>query len=63
MGPNVMTPHAQLGVRHLAAVESQDAMNRMGITSFPSAIIPNTAILSQTFSSVDNARAWATQAW
>ncbi|MDO7874104.1 hypothetical protein Q5H93_05115 [Hymenobacter sp. ASUV-10] len=62
MGPNVMTPLDQLGVRRLAVIDSQDAMNRMGIKSFLSEIIPDTAILSQTFTSADDARTWAIQA-
>jgi hypothetical protein len=57
MGPNMMVPLDQLGVRYLAVADSQDAMNHMGISSFLSAIIPNTAIPRQTFSSVDDARA------
>ncbi|RSK50051.1 hypothetical protein [Hymenobacter rigui] len=63
MGPNIMTPLDQMGVHRLAVIDSQDAMNRMGIKLFLSDVIPNTQILTQTFLSPNEARVWATQAY
>jgi hypothetical protein len=48
------------GGRRFAAVESLDAMNRMGITSLVSTVIPNTQLTSQFFDTIEDARAWAT---
>jgi len=49
-----------LGGRRFAAVESLDAMNRMGITALVASIIPDTQLTSQFFATIEEARAWAT---
>jgi len=49
-----------LGGRRFAAVESLDAMNRMGITALVANVIPNTNLTSQFFATIEEARAWAT---
>ena len=51
---------SDLGGRRFAAVESLDAMNRMGITSLVATVIPNTRLTSQFFTTIEEARAWAT---
>jgi len=51
---------SKLGGRRFAAVESLDAMNRMGVTSLVASVIPNTKLTSQFFSTIEEARAWAT---
>lgn len=51
---------SELGGRRFAAVESLDAMNRMGVTALVANIIPNTSLTSQFFSTLEEARAWAT---
>lgn len=61
MDSHIMQPLNALGVHRLAVIDSQDAMNQLGIKLFLSNIIPNTAIISQTFTSPELARAWATQ--
>lgn len=51
---------SKLGGRRFAAVESLDAMNRMGINALVATVIPNTLLTSQFFASIEEARAWAT---
>jgi len=51
---------SQLGGRRFAAVESLDAMNRMGITALVASVIPATQLTSQFFTTIEQARAWAT---
>ena len=51
---------SDLGGHRFAAVESLDAMNRMGITSLVATVIPNTRLTSQFFTTIEEARAWAT---
>ncbi|MDO7846675.1 hypothetical protein Q5H92_09930 [Hymenobacter sp. M29] len=62
MGPAIITPLHELGVRHIAVVESQDAINRFGVNAFMASVIPNTRITSQNFSTIEAARVWALQA-
>lgn len=59
MGPAIIAPLNQLGVRRIAVVESQDAINRMGVNAFLSATVPGTSILTRNFATVAEARAWA----
>ncbi len=54
---------SELGGRRFAAVESLDAMNRMGITALVATIIPETQLSSQFFVTIEEARAWATAPW
>ena len=51
---------SDLGGRRFAAVESLDAMNRMGITSLVTTVIPDTQLTSRFFATIEEARAWAT---
>lgn len=51
---------SELGGRRFAAVESQDAMNRMGVTALLASVIPDTKLTSQFFATIEEARAWAT---
>lgn len=51
---------SKLGCRRFAAVESLDAMNRMGITALVASVIPDTQLTSQFFATIEQARAWAT---
>lgn len=51
---------SELGGRRFAAVESLDAMNRMGITALVANVIPDTQLTSQFFATIAQARAWAT---
>ena len=51
---------SELGGRRFAAVESLDAMNRMGITALVATVIPNTHLTSQFFATIEEARSWAT---
>jgi hypothetical protein len=50
---------SELGGRRFAAVESLDAMNRMGITALVASVIPETQLTSQFFATIEQARAWA----
>ena len=50
---------SELGGRRFAAVESLDAMNRMGVTALVANVIPNTNLASQFFPTIEQARAWA----
>lgn len=52
-----------LGGRRFAAVESLDAMNRMGVTALVASAVPGTNLTSQFFSSIEEARAWATRSF
>ncbi|WP_022823223.1 hypothetical protein [Hymenobacter norwichensis] len=51
---------SERGGCRFAAVESLDAMNRMGITALVATVIPHTQLTSQFFSTIAEARAWAT---
>jgi len=51
---------SELGGRRFAAVESLDAMNRMGINALIATVIPDTQLTSQFFTTIEEARAWAT---
>lgn len=51
---------SELGGRRFAAVESRDAMNRMGVQALVATVIPNTQLTSQFFDTIEQARAWAT---
>ena len=51
---------SDLGGHRFAAVESLDAMNRMGITALVASVIPNTQLTTQFFATIEEARAWAT---
>lgn len=51
---------SDLGGKRVAAVESLDAMNRMGVTALFTSVIPNTKLTSQFFTTIEEARAWAT---
>lgn len=61
-GPEVIEPMSALGVRRFAAVESLDAMNRMGVTALLADVIPNTKMTHRFFPTIEEARAWATEA-
>jgi hypothetical protein len=58
-GELVFNGLSDLGGRRVAAVESLDAMNRMGVTALFTSIIPNTKLTSQFFATIEEARAWA----
>lgn len=51
---------SELGGQRFAAVESLDAMNRMGVQALVATIIPDTELTSQFFATIEHARAWAT---
>ncbi|TGE03719.1 hypothetical protein [Hymenobacter fodinae] len=51
---------SELGGQRFAAVESLDAMNRMGVQALVATVIPDTALTSQFFTTIEEARAWAT---
>ena len=51
---------SDMGGRRFAAVESLDAMNRMGVTALVANVIPDTQLTSQFFATIEEARAWAT---
>lgn len=53
---------AKLGVRRLAIVESQDALNRMGITNIIQRATEHIPFDTQYFSDVTTARRWAASA-
>lgn len=59
-GETVFKGLSELGGRRFAAVESNDAMNRMGVTALVATVIPNTKLTSQFFPTIEEARAWAT---
>ncbi|MGI4866530.1 MAG: hypothetical protein ACRYFZ_21585 [Janthinobacterium lividum] len=61
MGPAIITPLNELGVKRIAVVESQDAINRMGVTAFLSSVVPDTNITTQYFTTAEEARAWSAQ--
>lgn len=58
-GQEIILPMSELGVRRLAGVESQDGMNRMGVTALLADVIPGTQITSRFFATIEAARAWA----
>jgi hypothetical protein len=51
---------SELGGHRFAAVESLDAINRMGVAAMVANVIPNTKLTSQFFATIEEARAWAT---
>lgn len=51
---------SEMGGQRFAAVESLDAMNRMGVTALVASVIPDTKLTSQFFPTIEQARAWAT---
>lgn len=51
---------SDMGGQRFAAVESLDAMNRMGVTALVASVIPHTNLASQFFTTIEQARAWAT---
>ena len=51
---------SELGGRRFAAVESLDAMNRMGVTALVATVIPDAELTSQFFATIEQARVWAT---
>ena len=59
-GEQVFRGLSDLGGRRFAAVESLDAMNRMGVKSLVATVIPDTQLASQFFATIEEARAWAT---
>jgi hypothetical protein len=59
-GELVFKGFSEVGGRRFAVVESLDAMNRMGVSALVANIIPNTQLMSQFFTTIEQARAWAT---
>ena len=59
-GDQVFRGLSELGGRRFAAVESLDAMNRMGVKALVATVIPNTQLTSQFFTTIEEARTWAT---
>lgn len=59
-GEFVFEGFSNLGGRRFAAVESLDAMNRMGINALVASAIPGTQLTSQFFATIEEARGWAT---
>jgi hypothetical protein len=59
-GDQVFNGLSKLGGQRFAVVESLDAMNRMGVNALVATLIPNTGLTSQYFSTVEEARTWAT---
>ncbi|MBT9395353.1 hypothetical protein KLP40_19455 [Hymenobacter sp. NST-14] len=49
-----------MGGQRFAAVESLDAMNRMGVSALVATVIPNTRLTSQFFTTIEQARVWST---
>ena len=60
VGQAIMLPMSELGVRRLAVVESQDAINRMGVNAMLTAVLPNTQLTTNYFATLAEARTWAT---
>ncbi|RZK98727.1 MAG: hypothetical protein EOO62_25975 [Hymenobacter sp.] len=60
VGQAIMLPMSELGVRRLAVVESQDAINRMGVNAMLAAVLPNTQLTTSYFATLTEARTWAT---
>lgn len=58
-GTEVIVPMSELGVRRLAIVESQDAINRMGVNMMLTTTLPDTKLTNHFFSTIEEARAWA----
>ncbi|RZL02466.1 MAG: hypothetical protein EOO62_22225 [Hymenobacter sp.] len=50
---------AKLGVKRLAIIESQDALNRMGISNIMQRATAHAPFDTQYFADVDQARLWA----
>ena len=59
-GEQVFQGLGEQGGKRFAAVESLDAMNRMGVAALVATAIPNTGLTSQFFPTIEEARAWAT---
>lgn len=59
-GAYVLQGLSELGGRRFAAVESLDAMNRMGVSALVASVVPHTQLTSQFFATIEQARAWAT---
>lgn len=59
-GDLVLKGLSDLGGRRFAAVESLDAMNRMGVTALVDTVIPHTQLTNHFFATIAEARAWAT---
>lgn len=59
-GELVLKGLSDLGGQRFAAVESLDAMNRMGVTALVATVVPQTQLSSQFFATLEEARAWAT---
>ena len=59
-GEQVFKGFSDLGGRRFAAVESLDAMNRMGVSALVATVIPDTQLTSRFFATIEEARAWAT---
>ncbi|RZK88002.1 MAG: hypothetical protein EOO62_38330 [Hymenobacter sp.] len=59
-GDQVFRGLSELGGRRFAAVESLDAMNRMGVKALVATVMPNTQLTNQFFTTIEEARAWAT---
>lgn len=59
-GDLVLKGLSELGGRRFAAVESLDAMNRMGVTALVATVMPDTELTSQFFTTIEQARVWAT---
>lgn len=60
-GTDIMVPMSEeVGVRRLAAVESQDAINRLGVNALLAVVIPNTQLTHRAFATIEEARTWAT---
>ncbi|MGI4733835.1 MAG: hypothetical protein ACRYG7_01510 [Janthinobacterium lividum] len=58
-GTDVIVPMSESGVRRLAIVESQDAINRMGVNMMLTTTLPNTQLTNHFFPTMEEARAWA----
>ncbi|MGI4737689.1 MAG: hypothetical protein ACRYG7_21180 [Janthinobacterium lividum] len=61
VGQEIMLPMSQFGVRRLSVVESQDAINRMGVNAMLAVVLPNTQLTTRYFTTLAEARTWATQ--
>lgn len=59
-GDLVMKRLDELGGQRFAPIESLDAMNRMGVSALIANVIPNTNLTSRYFTTIEEARAWAT---
>jgi len=59
-GAEVIIPMSEMGVKRFSGVESQDGMNRMGVTALLADVIPGTQMTQRFFPTIEEARAWAT---